>query len=75
MISKTRNLVEPAGAAALAAVLASPDRFAGRKVTIVCSGGNISPAQLAGLWPSEPLGAGASRRAVVVAGPAAGVHH
>jgi threonine dehydratase len=51
MISKTRNLVEPAGAAALAAVLADPARFAGRKVAIVCSGGNISPAQLTALWP------------------------
>ena len=50
MIEKTRNLVEPAGAAALAAVLADPARFAGRKVAIVCSGGNISPAQLAALW-------------------------
>jgi len=51
MISKTRNLVEPAGAAALAAVLADPGRFAGRTVAIVCSGGNISPAQLTALWP------------------------
>jgi threonine dehydratase len=50
MISKTRNLVEPAGAAALAAVLADPARFAGRNVAIVCSGGNISPAQLVALW-------------------------
>jgi threonine dehydratase len=47
MIEMTRNLVEPAGAAALAAVLATPERFAGRTVAIVCSGGNISPAQLA----------------------------
>jgi threonine dehydratase len=54
MIEKTRNLVEPAGAAALAAVLADPQRFAGRKVAVICSGGNISPAQLAGLWPGEP---------------------
>ena len=54
MIEKTRNLVEPAGAAALAAVLGSSQRFAGRKVAIVCSGGNISPAQLAALWPHEP---------------------
>jgi threonine dehydratase len=53
MIEKTRNLVEPAGAAALAAVLDNPQRFAGRRVAIVCSGGNISPAQLAQLWPSE----------------------
>jgi threonine dehydratase len=53
MISKTRNLVEPAGAAALAAVLADPGRFAGRDVAVVCSGGNLSPAQLAALWPAE----------------------
>ena len=51
MIEKTRNLVEPAGAASLAAVLGTPERFAGRQVALVCSGGNISPAQLAGLWP------------------------
>src|SRR5215469_7783501 len=54
MIEKTRNLVEPAGAAALAAVLGAPGRFAGREVAIICSGGNISPGQLAGLWPHEP---------------------
>jgi threonine dehydratase len=51
MIEKTRNLVEPAGAAALAAVLAAPERFAGRNVAVICSGGNISPAQLTALWP------------------------
>ena len=54
MIEKTRNLVEPAGAAALAAVLAAPGRFADRKVAIVCSGGNISPAQLTELWTPDP---------------------
>jgi threonine dehydratase len=52
MIEKTRNLVEPAGAAPLAAVLAAPERFAGRSVAIVCSGGNISPEQLVSLWPA-----------------------
>jgi len=50
MIEKTRNLVEPAGAAALAAVLSEPGRFAGRRIAIVCSGGNISPAQLTALF-------------------------
>ena len=54
MIEKTRNLVEPAGAAALAAVLAAPERFAGRQVAVICSGGNISPAQLLELWPRGP---------------------
>jgi hypothetical protein len=29
----------------------APGRFAGRKVAIVCRGGNISPGQLTGLWP------------------------
>ncbi len=53
MIEKTRNLVEPAGAAALAAVLCAPERFAGRNVAIICSGGNISPAQLLGLWAGQ----------------------
>jgi len=50
MIEKTRNLVEPSGAAALAAVLADRQRFAGRRAAIVCSGGNISPAQLVQLY-------------------------
>jgi hypothetical protein len=43
-------------------VLSTPGRFAGRKVAIVCSGGNISPAQLAGLWPDAfELGDGEPR--------------
>jgi threonine dehydratase len=53
LIEKTRNLVEPAGAAATAAVLADRPRFSGAKVAVVCSGGNISPAQLRALpWSS-----------------------
>ena len=46
MIETTRTLVEPAGAAALAAALKLRDRLAGRRVALVCSGGNISPLQL-----------------------------
>ena len=53
MIEKTRNLVEPAGAAPLAAVLTDLGRFAGHQIALICSGGNISPAQLVGLWPGE----------------------
>ena len=49
LIELTRNLVELAGAAALAAALKLRERLAGRRVAIVCSGGNISPAQLAEL--------------------------
>jgi threonine dehydratase len=47
MIETTRNLVEAAGAAPLAAALRLRERLAGKRVAIVCSGGNISPAQLA----------------------------
>lgn len=46
MIEVTRSLVEPAGAAPLAAALQMPERLAGRRVALVCSGGNISLAQL-----------------------------
>jgi threonine dehydratase len=46
MIVGTRNLVEPAGAAPLAAALRLRDRLAGKRVALVQSGGNISPDQL-----------------------------
>jgi threonine dehydratase len=48
MIEKTRTLVEPAGAAPLAAALSPPlrPRLAGRRVALICTGANISPAQL-----------------------------
>jgi threonine dehydratase len=47
MIETTRNLVEAAGAAPLAGALSMRERLAGKRVALVCSGGNISPAQLA----------------------------
>ena len=46
LIEKTRTLVEGAGSAALAAALKLKERLAGRRVALICSGGNISPAQL-----------------------------
>ena len=46
MIEGTTNLVEPAGAAPLAAALRLRERLAGKKVALVQSGGNISPDQL-----------------------------
>jgi threonine dehydratase len=48
LIEKTRTLVEPAGAAALAGAL-SPTlqpRLAGRRVALICTGANINPAHL-----------------------------
>ncbi|MEA2273913.1 MAG: hypothetical protein QOI98_2621, partial [Solirubrobacteraceae bacterium] len=46
MIEHTRNLVEGAGAAALAAALKLGDRLADRRVALVCSGGNVTVEQL-----------------------------
>ncbi len=46
MLEITRTLVEPAGAAPLSAVLRQPEGFHGKRVAIICSGGNISPDQL-----------------------------
>ena len=55
MIEGTRNLVEPAGAAPLAAALRLRDRLAGKKVALILSGGNISPDQLRELLAREDL--------------------
>jgi threonine dehydratase len=49
LASHAHTLAEGAGAAGLAAVLAHPERFAGRRVAIVCTGGNASAAEIAGL--------------------------
>lgn len=49
MIAHTRNLVEGAGAAALAAALRLRERLAGKRVALVCSGGNITLDQLRAL--------------------------
>jgi threonine dehydratase len=53
MIEATRNLVEAAGAAPLAGALRLRERLAGRKVALVCSGGNITTAQLAEVLASR----------------------
>jgi threonine dehydratase len=49
MIESTRTLVEAAGAAPLAAALELRARLAGRKVALICSGGNITMPQLTAL--------------------------
>jgi len=46
MIEHTRNLVEAAGAAPLAAALRLRERLAGRRVVLICSGGNVTIDQL-----------------------------
>jgi threonine dehydratase len=46
MIETTRNLVEPSGAAPLAAALQLKARLAGKRIALILSGANITPAQL-----------------------------
>jgi threonine dehydratase len=46
MIDGTRNLVEAAGAAPLAAAVELRDRLEGKRIALVCSGGNVTLRQL-----------------------------
>ena len=48
-----KTVAEGAGAAGLAALLAAPDRFRGRKVGLILSGGNIDPRILASITVRE----------------------
>ena len=49
MLERTRNLIEAAGAAPLAAVLKDRDRYAGKRIALVASGGNVTLDQLRAL--------------------------
>ena len=49
MIEHTRNLVEAAGAAALAGALKLGEELSDRRVVLICSGGNITLDQLRGV--------------------------
>jgi threonine dehydratase len=46
-------IVEPSAALGIAAVLEQPERFAGRRVTTILCGSNVSPADFA-RWALEP---------------------
>ncbi|MGH6969696.1 MAG: pyridoxal-phosphate dependent enzyme, partial [Stellaceae bacterium] len=48
-----KTVAEGAGAAGLAALLADPGRFAGKKVGLILSGGNIDPRILASITVRE----------------------
>jgi threonine dehydratase len=48
-----KTMAEGAGAAGLAAMLAQPDRFRGRKVGLILCGGNIDPRILASVMVRE----------------------
>lgn len=47
LVENAKQVAEGAGAAGLAAILANPDRFRGKKVAISLCGGNIDPRILA----------------------------
>ena len=49
LLSQQKTLAEGAAATGLAAILSEPDYFAGRKVGIVLTGGNIDPRILASI--------------------------
>jgi threonine dehydratase len=53
LIASEKTVVEGAGAAGLAAVLAAPERFAGRNVGLVLTGGNIDTRLIASVLTRE----------------------
>ncbi|MGH7922491.1 MAG: threonine ammonia-lyase [Candidatus Dormibacteraceae bacterium] len=54
MIAGTRTLVEPAGGAPLAAALHRREQLRGRRIALIASGGNITPAQLLAVLQEPP---------------------
>jgi len=60
-----KTVCEGAGAAGLAALLSHPDRFRGRKVGLVLSGGNIDPLVLAEIIERGMVRAGRLTRLTV----------
>jgi threonine dehydratase len=52
-VTLQKTVAEGAGAAGLAALLANPQRFAGKRVGLVLSGGNIDPRILASITVRE----------------------
>ncbi|MFI4868580.1 MAG: threonine ammonia-lyase [Steroidobacterales bacterium] len=53
LLNVEKTVAEGAGAASLAAVLAQPERYRGRKVGLIISGGNIDPRLLASVIMRE----------------------
>lgn len=49
LFERVKTVVEPSGASALAAVMSYPERFAGRRVGVVLSGGNVGAARFSEL--------------------------
>jgi len=52
-LARQKTMAEGAGAAGLAALLANPDRFRGRRVGLILAGGNIDPRLAASIMVRE----------------------
>jgi threonine dehydratase len=61
LATHAHTLAEGAGAAALAAVL-DDDRFCGKQVAVICTGGNASPHELADLANNTPPNGSIARK-------------
>ncbi len=60
MIENTRNLIESAASAPLAAALRMRDELAGKKVALIATGGNVSPEMLVQILSRRDAPTGAS---------------
>ena len=67
LVGIEKTVVEGAGAAGLAAILANPDRFRGRKVATVLCGGNIDTHLLANVLVRELVRCGRIARLRIAA--------
>jgi threonine dehydratase len=65
LFQRLKIVVEPSGAIALAAVLGNPGRFAGRRVGVVLSGGNVGLDQFTALIARHAGVSGSSVKGVV----------
>ena len=72
LVSIEKTVVEGAGAAALAAVLSQPERFTGRRVGLVLSGGNIDQRLLATVLMRDLVNQGRLARLRITLGDRAG---
>jgi threonine dehydratase len=54
-LTRLKLVIEPGGAASLACALLNRDRFRGRTVAIIASGGNADPAMLKRALDGEDL--------------------
>ena len=67
LVAIEQNVVEGAGAAGLAAMLANPDRFAGKKVATILCGGNIDTHLLANVLVRDLVRSGRIARLRIAA--------